>query len=230
MDSSNPTATHGMSINVYGHGDAALGDSPSHMGIAVYEIGSTTCEMHHIRNPNDTDFIYDPRTQHFEDPVLRGRCEIATFSKDQKERAIRLFSAFGQDESNIPEFGIGNCQDWVAAAALMLEQAGILKQGEGAFWKSMINSSADEMRDSCLRTGRGWIAGPESTFEGEPDARFNDKATVQVGKLAQNPLFQARMQSLLGGQQQSQKSNSQEPPERPFYVSSPFFSRTNMEG
>ncbi|KAI9041980.1 uncharacterized protein KD926_006317 [Aspergillus affinis] len=230
MDSSTSTATHGMSINVYGRGDAALGDSPSHMGIAVYEIGSKTCEMHHIRNPNDTDFIYDPRTQPLEDPVLRGRCEIATFSNDQKERAIRLLSAFGHDEFNIPEFGVGNCQDWVVAAALMLEQAGLLKQGEGAFWKSMINSGANEMHDSCLRTGRGWIPGSESTFEGEPDARFNDKATVQVGKLAQNPLFQARMQSLQGGQQEIPESNSQDSLERPFYISSPFFSRTNMGG
>ncbi|PLB43657.1 hypothetical protein P170DRAFT_441116 [Aspergillus steynii IBT 23096] len=229
MDTSTPTATHGMSINVYGRGDATLGDGPSHMGIAVYEFGSPTCKMHHIRNPNDTDFIYDPRTQPLEDPVLRGRCEIATFSNDSKERVIRLLTDFGNDESNIPEFGIGNCQDWVAAAALMLEQAGLLKQGEGAFWRGMVNSSADEMRDSCLRTGRTWVAGPESTFEGEPDARFNDKTTVQVGKLAQNPMFQARMQSLLGNRQ-GQQSSSQETSERPFYISSPFFSRANVDG
>lgn len=219
-----------MSINVYGRGDASLGDGPSHMGIAVYEIGSSTCEMHHIRNPNDTDFIYDPRTQPLEDPVLRGRCEIATFSNDSKERVIRLLSSFGSDKSNIPEFGVGNCQDWVAAAALMLEQADLLKQGEGAFWKSMINLSADEMRDSCLRTGRRWVAGSELSFEGEPDARFNDKTTVQVGKLAQNPMFQARMQSLLGNPQQGEEPSAQESSERPFYISSPFFSRANMDG
>ena len=65
-----------MSVNVYGRGDASLGDFPSHMGIAVYEQGSPTCEMHHIRNPNDVYFIYDPRTQPLEDPVLRSRCAI----------------------------------------------------------------------------------------------------------------------------------------------------------
>ena len=121
-----------MSVNVYGRGDASLGHFPSHMGIAVYEQGSPTCEMHHIRNPNDVDFIYDPRTQPLEDPVLRGRCELATFSDAaKKEHAVFLLSAFGEDTSNIPEFGTGNCQDWTAAAVHMLEQAGVVQQGEG---------------------------------------------------------------------------------------------------
>ena len=49
------------------------------------------CEMHHIRNPNDVDFIYDPRTQPLEDPVLRSRCELATFSDAaKKEHAVFL--------------------------------------------------------------------------------------------------------------------------------------------
>ncbi|KAB8231463.1 uncharacterized protein BDW43DRAFT_312984 [Aspergillus alliaceus] len=77
------------------------------MGIAIYKIGSPTCNMHHIRNPNDTDFIYDPRTQPLEDgPVLRGRCGLTTFTTaEQKGRAEHLLSAFGRDETNIPEFG-----------------------------------------------------------------------------------------------------------------------------
>lgn len=83
MDSPVSTATHGMFINVYGRGDTAPGDSPPHLGIAVYEIGSQICEMHHIRNQNGTEFIYGPRTQPLEeDPVMRGRCEIAAFSDD----------------------------------------------------------------------------------------------------------------------------------------------------
>ena len=229
MDTSTPT--HGMSVNVYGRGDASLGDFPSHMGIAVYEQGSPTCEMHHIRNPNDVDFIYDPRPQPLEAPVLRGRCELATFSDAaKKEHAVLLLSAFGEDTSNIPEFGTGNCQDWTAAAVLILEREGVVQQGEGDFWKGMVNLSADQMRDSCLRTGRKWIMGPESTFEGVPDARFSDKtdSTVRVGKLSQNSAFQARMQSLMGNRQHGDEWSAQEhPPERPFYVSSPFFSRMN---
>ena len=72
--------------------------------------------------------------------------------------------------------------------------------------------------------------GPESTFEGVPDARFSDKtdSTVRVGKLSQNSAFQARMQSLMGNRQHGDEWSAQEhPPERPFYVSSPFFSRMN---
>lgn len=46
--------------------------------------------------------------------------------------------------------------------------------------------------------GRKWIAGPESTFEGEPDARFIDNerdSSKPVGKLAENEAF-LRMRSL----------------------------------
>lgn len=142
MDCKQPT--HALSVKINGRGDASLGDGPSHMGVAVYEHGSSTCEMHHIRNPRDTDFIYDPRTQPLEDPVLRGRCELVSFSNEQKDRAVQLLS----------EFGVGNCQDWVAAAVLMLERAGMVGAGEGDFWKDMINLSAGEMRDRCLQTGR----------------------------------------------------------------------------
>lgn len=221
--------TYGLSINIYGRGDATLGDGPSHMGIAIYEISSSTCEMYHIRNPNDTDFIYDPRVQPLEDPVLRGRCELALLSQEQKERAVQLLSAFGKEESNIPEFGVGNCQDWVAAAVTILEREGLLNQGEGEFWTSMINRSADEMKESYLHTDRKWIAGSESTFEGVPDARFSDKEdpTKSVGKLTHNSIFQARIQSLLGNKNRDASNAENAPEERPFYISSPFFSRTH---
>lgn len=220
--------TYGLSINIYGRGDAKLGDGPSHMGIAIYQHGSSTCEMHHIRNPTDEDFVYDPRTQPLEDPVLKGRCEIASLSSEQKQRAVSLISAFGNDQSNIPEFGVGNCQDWVAGAVGILERAGVVSSDEGLFWKSMINRSSEEMKDECLRSGRTWIDGPESTWEGEPDARFVDKeqsAGRSVGKLAQNEVFRARMQSLLGPKD-GEKSDDEAPLQRPFYVSSPFFSKT----
>lgn len=79
------TSTHGLSVNIYGRGDASLEDGPSHMGIAFYSQGSSTCELHHIRNPAGEDFIYDPRTQSLEDPVLKGRCERAhTCTKDPR--------------------------------------------------------------------------------------------------------------------------------------------------
>lgn len=195
--------THALSVNIYGRGDAALGDGPSHMGIAVYEIESTTCEMHHIRNPTDEDFVYDPRTQLLEDPVLRGRCMLASLTSEQKDHITNLLSAFGRDASNIPEFGRGNCQDWVAGAVLRLERAGVVTGGEGDFWKGMVSLSASQMQDRCLRTGRNWTSGPQTAFEGEPDARFTDKADVKgpVGKLAANVAFQERMQALSGNAQ-----------------------------
>lgn len=100
----------------------------------------------------------------------------------------------------------------------MLEDAGLVSSGEGAFWKRMINKSAQEMKDECLRSSKKWIDGPaESRFEGEPDARFGDREERPVGKLTQNEALRERMQSLL--------SPKQTPGERPFYVSSPFFSQ-----
>ena len=223
-------STHVLSINIYGRGDATLGDGPSHMGIAIYKEGSSTCEMHHIRNPTDEDFVYDPRTQSLEDSVLKGRCELAVLSSEQKTHAVALLSDFGNEKSNIPEFGVGNCQDWVAAAVGMLETAGVVGSGEGEFWKQMINRSAEEMKSECMRTGRRWVDGPESTFEGDPDARYADRerdSMKPVGKLSQNEAFRARMQSLLG-ENDSRKSDDGHS-ERPFYVSSPFFSRTNAK-
>ncbi|KAJ5708480.1 hypothetical protein N7488_008281 [Penicillium malachiteum] len=195
--------TYGLSMNIYSRGDAKLGDGPSHMGIAIYEQGSSTCEMHHIRNPTDEDFLYDPRTQPLDDPFLKGRCELVSLSSEQSQQVATLLSAFGKDDSNIPEFGVGNCQDWVAGAATMLE-------------------SSEEMKNECLQTGRTWIDGPESTWEGEPDARFADK---EKDTARPNEVFRARMQSLLGSK--GSGGSEETPAERPFYVSSPFFSKTN---
>lgn len=215
--------TYKLSINIYGRGDALLGDGPSHMSITISDPSSSTCEMHHIRNPTeDPVFIYESRTQPLDDndPVLRGRCEIASsLSAAQRQEAVSLITAFGNDEANIPEFGVGNCQDWVADAVGVLERAGLVSIGEARFWKGMINKSAQQIKDECLRKSRKWKDGPaEMTFEGEPDARF-DTEKMPVGKLAQNEMFQQRMQSLLGPREA--------PGEKPFYVSSPFFSRLN---
>lgn len=120
-------------MNIYGRGDAKLGDGPSHMGVAIYKHGSSTCEMHHIRNPTDEDFIYDPRTQPLEDPVLKGRCELSSLSPEEAQQAASLIAAFGNDKSNIPEFGVGNCQDWVAGAVGMLNMPVLFLPEKGSF-------------------------------------------------------------------------------------------------
>lgn len=217
---------HALSINIYGRGDATLGDGPSHMGIALYTSSpdiAKICEMHHIRNPTDDKFTYDPRPQPLNDPVLRGRCELlSSLSDEDRSQITNLLTAFGNDESNIPEFGVGNCQDWVAGAISMLEDAGVVRFGEGAFWRDMVNRSAEGKEEACLGSGRVWIPGPESTFEGDPDASFNDKEVRPVGRVAGNEAF-LRMQALMGNGMGT--VSGEEGPERPFYVSSPFFSR-----
>ncbi|KAE8131636.1 hypothetical protein BDV38DRAFT_290007 [Aspergillus pseudotamarii] len=212
------TPTYALSVNIYGRGDATLGDGPSHMGIAMYKIGSPTCSMHHIRNPNDRDFIYDPRTQPLEDdPVLRGRCELTTFTTAaQKDHAEQLLFNFGRNDANIPEFG-------------MLEKEGVVSSGEGLFWEEMINLSADAMQDRCEWTGRTWVPGLERVFEGEADARFVDKGGLRpVGRLRQNSVLRERMLALEGSfpTKESRRIEEDLSGERPFYVSSPFFSRT----
>ncbi|KAL5342901.1 hypothetical protein BJX70DRAFT_394341 [Aspergillus crustosus] len=182
------------------------------MGTALYEHGSAIYQMHHIRNPTDEDFVYDPRSQPLEDPVLK------------------VDANFGNDGLNIPEFGVGNCQDWVAAAVGMLEMTSVVEKGEGDSWTKMINKSSEEMKNACLQAGKQWIDGPESVFEGEPDANFKDAekgSTRAVGKLAQNEDFKARMQALLGNGNEGKEEDGRKskPVERPFYVYSPFFSR-----
>ena len=243
MDSSNSTSnpsSYALSIQIYGRGDATLGDGPSHMAIAIYEVDSSSCELHHIRNPNDSDFIYDPRVQPLEDPVLRGRCELNTrLTAQEKTRATNLLYDFGNDKSHIPELGVGNCQDWVADAVTVLERAGsgLVEQNEGSFWRGMINLSAEQMKDRCIESGRRWVErSPEFDFDGVPDARFADEGDEVkrqgVGKLTQNPVFQDRMRALMGGDgsETGRSAQGESPAERPFYVSSPFFSRTGEPG
>lgn len=65
-------SSHAISVNVYGNGDASQGHEPSHVGLAVYEIGSDKCQMHHVRIPDEEHFIYDPRFQPLRDPALWG--------------------------------------------------------------------------------------------------------------------------------------------------------------
>lgn len=89
--------------------------------------------------------------------MLKGRCKLVSLSNEQKTRVVGLLSDFGHDKSNIPEYGTGNCQNWVAGAAYMLERAGVVDFGEGAFWESMIARSAEGMGDESLWTGRKWI-------------------------------------------------------------------------
>lgn len=121
----------------------------------------------------------------------RGEAEGQGQGEEQYRETGRLLAAFGNDTGNIPEVGVGNCQDWVAGAVGMLERTsttasagggGIVKPGKGAFWTSMTGKSAENMCDACLWTGKEWIPGPGSTFEGVLDARFVDREVRRVGR------------------------------------------------
>lgn len=91
----------------------------------------------------------------------------------------------------------------------------------------MIKARSTE-RDTATSSAQLTASGPESMCGGEPDARFVDGewSTVKpVGKLVQNEVFRARMQSLLGLKGGGESDHDKTPLERPFYVSSPFFSK-----
>lgn len=55
------------------------------------------------------------------------------FQIEDGSQITNLLTAFGNDESTTPELGVSNCQDWVAGAISILEDAGVAKPGEGAF-------------------------------------------------------------------------------------------------
>ncbi|KAL4936822.1 hypothetical protein BDV06DRAFT_216356 [Aspergillus oleicola] len=179
-------------MNLHGTGDTSAGQRPLIRGgmlskpIAIYECGSSVCNI----------YGRDPRTQPLEDSVLCGRCELGTLRRGQ---------------FNIPVIGEVNCRNWLAGTVFLLEKEGLLKIGEGAFWQSMTNQSAEGMKGACIKSGKKWIPGPESVFEGTSDAWFNDNEVRSVGKLNANPAMRERMEALVGG--------------KGYYVSSPFFSR-----
>ena len=222
--------THGISANIYGRGDRSLGDRPCHVGLAVYEIGSNICEMHHIRCPQDDQYIYDRRTQPLEDSVFRGRCELTQLSKPEKQQASQILEKFGLDSTNIPEVGVGNCQDWLAGVVKELERHGILPDGEGNYWRNMINLTSDQMKKRCEGDGKQWVDGPgQIPFSGVPDARYSDREEGNVGKLAHGSIIEGKLEPLFASISGLGPSTSEDnDPQRP-YVSSPFFSQKKSQ-
>ena len=185
--SSNTESAHQVSVNVYGRGDLS---KPSHVGIALYTPRNSTCRMHHIRCPDDENFIYDPRSFPLAGPVLWGRSVLAEVPELELQRAEAVLTAFGANHKNIPEMGIGNCHNWMAGGVAELERHGVLQSGEGDFWKSQINRSGDEIAESCRQTGRVWVEGEKQVVDpSDIDARFADVEVRKVGKLADNPAF-----------------------------------------
>ncbi|EGD97593.1 hypothetical protein TESG_04998 [Trichophyton tonsurans CBS 112818] len=225
-----PSKTHGISANIYGRGDRSLGDRPCHVGLAVYELGSRICEMHHIRCPQDDHYIYDPRTQPLEDSVLRGRCELARLSNSEKQQASQILEEFSLDSTDIPEVGVGNCQDWLAGAVKELERHGILPDGEGNYWRDMINLTSDQMKKRCEDDGKHWIDGPgQIPFSGVPDARYSDHEERNVGKLPHGSVIEGKLESLFTSKSGPGSSASGDNDPQRLYVSSPFFSQAKHQ-
>lgn len=154
-----------------------------------------------------------------------GLCEICTLSDQQKDLIVKTLTSFGEDEKNIPERGVGNCQDWLAGAIAALEEHGLVGSGEGRFWKAQINCSANQMAAHCRETGRDWHEEEKKVIDpADIDARFNDAEKRQIGKLSENSKFQGALGSL--GASLASRSQAGGKVERPYYVSSPFFSKT----
>ena len=91
---------------------------------------------------------------------------------------------------------------------------------KGHFWRDIINKSAKGDEGSFSKNWEAWITDPESSFNGVPDASFDNKEARPVGKLIGNEAF-LKMQALMGNG--TKTISSEEGPGRPFYVSNLFF-------
>lgn len=179
----------------------------------------------HVRIPDEEHFIYYPRSQPLRDPALWGRCQIRTVSEQQKDLTVQTLTAFGEDERNIPEKGVGNCHDWLAGAVAALEEDGLVGYGKGRFWRAQINCSANQMTTHCKDSDRD-LQGEEKKVIDPADinARFNDAETRRIGKLSENSKFQDALGSLRASI--TSRSQAGGMVELPYYVSSPFISKT----
>ena len=192
------------------------------MGFTLHEKDADTCEMHHVRCPDDEHFIYDPRVQPLNDTVLWGRCEIIEMDEAKKERVETVLKAYGMDQDNIPIMGTGNCQNWVAGAAAALEKDSLLRDGEADFWLSQINISGDAIAANCRQSGRKWVEGLKLDIDPALIyARFNDKEHRTIGKIGEDESFKSTQDQLHAAL--AQRASSTEKVERPYYISSRFF-------
>ncbi|EZF30968.1 hypothetical protein H109_02706 [Trichophyton interdigitale MR816] len=158
------------------------------------------------------------------------RCELAQLSNPEKQQASQILEEFGLDSTNIPEVGVGNCQDWLAGAVKELERHGILPDGEGNYWRDMINLTSDQMKKRCEDDGKHWIDGPgQIPFSGVPDARYSDHEERNVGKLPHGSVIEGKLESLFTSKSGPGSSASGDNDPQRLYVSSPFFSQAKHQ-
>ncbi|KAI5779341.1 hypothetical protein EDC01DRAFT_634030 [Geopyxis carbonaria] len=145
-----PTELHTLSVACYSRG---IG----HRGLALHlsDPSTTTCKMHHIRNPSESAYIYDPREQPLDDTTLWGRHAVtSTLTPAQAAAIERTLTAFGADDTNIPAVGTGNCQNWLAAA---LHELGFA--ADAAFWRDGIGREHEELAGMVREMGGVWVEG-----------------------------------------------------------------------
>lgn len=168
-------------------------DLPCHVGVAIHSnvAEPKTCKLHHARCPNQVRFIYEyrPEQPYCTDPVLRGRCELrSSLSEAEASRANELLARYGAEQSHLPFYGEGNCQNWLAGAVTMLEQEGLAQTEDGQYWTNAIGKGREAMENGWKERGRCWVDNPKS-LEAAPedvDARWRDKEVRIVGKLGEN--------------------------------------------
>ena len=188
--SSSSAASHGtrsstpdryaLSVNLYGRGDPGLGDKPAHWGTMLRERGEEAGELHHVRE--DDTFCYDRRpTQRVEASV--GMSDVSYLSLSQRNRAADHLDRYGRENSNIPEVGSGNSQDWTAGAIQRLEREELAPQRSGEFWRSQVGRSSAAIGEAVRADGGRWETPSVPKRGGRPDARYLDRESRSTGRL-----------------------------------------------
>ncbi|KAB8339308.1 hypothetical protein FH972_022241 [Carpinus fangiana] len=205
-DHENLTKAYTVSVLLYGRTLLEQDDDlPCHVGIAIHEDVNepNTCRLHHARCPNQIRFIYEfrPEQPYCTDPILRGRCELRSgLSRAEADRADSLLAKYGNEQEHLPFYGAGNCQNWLAGAVAMLEEAGLAGQQDGQYWTESIGKGRETMEDGWKKRGRCWVDNPKS-LQAAPenvDARWRDKEERNVGKLDNGVDFGKRVEALEG--------------------------------
>lgn len=79
-----------------------------------------------------------------------------------------------------------------------MERFGLVKKGDGEWWRNMVGRSRNDMEMQWKEDGRRWVEGAKR-LEGPPaviDARWADKDIVTVGKLCPHKMFSDQLGAL----------------------------------
>ncbi|GAB7354956.1 hypothetical protein MBLNU459_g5571t1 [Dothideomycetes sp. NU459] len=163
---------YAISLNIWGRGDPAQGDDPSHWGLMIYKWKEQRGQLHHVQKHED--FFYATRENVLESQSSRGRSELVRLSLQRKDRANAILDEYGRDPGQVLRLVNGrNCQDWTAGALRRLEEEHIVPKGSEAFWRSQKGKSAEAIGSSLRQNGKSWIPVHTKKPSRPADARFN---------------------------------------------------------